>query len=67
MRAKYLLPCCCILDSLLFDMQHEIVLKKINFDILTPRLEGGGGLRRERGQNICTILLHLCSCNMIMV
>ena len=24
-------------------MQHEIVLKKLNFDFLTPRVGGGGG------------------------
>ena len=29
--AKYLLPCCCILDSLLFDMQHVRVLKRVEF------------------------------------
>ena len=36
LRAKYLLPCCCIRDSLYFDMQHDCVLKKFNFDVLTP-------------------------------
>ena len=35
LRAKYLLPCCCIYDSILFDMQHDNVLKKLNFDLLT--------------------------------
>ena len=34
--AKYFLPCCCISDSLKFDMQHDHVLKKLNFDLLTP-------------------------------
>ena len=24
-------------------MQHGIVLKKLNFDLLTPRVRGGGG------------------------
>ena len=38
LRAKYLLPCCCISDSLKFDMQHDRVLKKLNFDLLTPPL-----------------------------
>ena len=49
--AKYLLPCFCIRDSLQFDMQHDHVLKKLNFDPLTttPRLEG----RCVCGQNIC--------------
>ena len=50
LRAKYLLPCCCIRDSLYFDMQHDHVLKKLNFDLLTPSLGsvcvcvGGGGV-----------------------
>ena len=34
--AKYLLPCCRILDSLEFDMQHDHLLKSLNFDLLTP-------------------------------
>ena len=34
----YLLPCCCIHDSLEFDMQHDHVLKKLYFDLLTPTL-----------------------------
>ena len=29
-------------------MQHDIVLKKLNFDLLTPRVSGG-----VLGQNIC--------------
>ena len=36
LQAKYLRSCCCIPDSLYFDMQHDIVLKKFNFDLLTP-------------------------------
>ena len=36
LRAKYLLPWCGIHDSLKFDMQNDHVLKKSNFDILTP-------------------------------
>ena len=28
LRAKYLLPCCCIQDSLKFDKQHDHVLIK---------------------------------------
>ena len=45
MRAKYLLQCCCIHDPLQFDMQHDTVPKKLNFDILTlsPGSGGGGG------------------------
>ena len=37
LRAKYLLRCCCIHDSLQFDMQQDHVQKKLNFDLLTPR------------------------------
>ena len=44
LRAKYLLPCCCIRDSLLFDMQHDHVLKKLNFDLLTPTPGSGAGV-----------------------
>ena len=32
----YLLPCCCICYSVKFDMQHDHVLKKLNFYLLTP-------------------------------
>ena len=31
-QAKDLLPCCCIHVSLYFDMQHDHVLKKLNFE-----------------------------------
>ena len=41
LRAKYLLPCCCIHDSLKFDMQHDHALKILNFD-LTPGSGVGG-------------------------
>ena len=36
LRAKYLLPWCCIHDSLKFVLQNDHVLKKLNFDVLTP-------------------------------
>ena len=37
--AKYLLPCCCICDSLKFDMQHDCVLKKkMNLHLFTQPL-----------------------------
>ena len=29
LQAKYLVPCCCIRDSLFFDMLHDHVLKKL--------------------------------------
>ena len=42
----YMLACCCIRDSLQFDMQHNHVLKKLNFDIRpTPRV--GRGLQAK--------------------
>ena len=34
--AKYLLLWCCIHESLKFDMQNDHVLKKLNFEVLTP-------------------------------
>ena len=44
---KYLLPWCCINDSLKFDMQNDHVLKKLNFDVLTqlPKSTQGVGHR----------------------
>ena len=36
LKAKYLLLCCCFCQSLCFDMQHVTVLKRLNFDLLTP-------------------------------
>ena len=48
LQAKYLLPRYCIRDSLQFDMQHVHVLTKLNFDLLTSRVRGGG-LR----ENVC--------------
>ena len=36
-------------DSLYFDMQHDNVLKKLNFDMTpSPSLVGGGGGVREK-------------------
>ena len=32
LRVNFLLPCCCICDSLKSDMQHDHVLKKLNSD-----------------------------------
>ena len=31
-------PCCCISASLLFDIQHDIYLKKLSFALLTPKV-----------------------------
>ena len=54
LRPKYLLPCCCIRDSIQFDMQYDIVQKKLNFDQWTPPLGSGvGGGGQSCGQNIC--------------
>ena len=49
-QAKYLLPCCCIPESLQFDMQHDHVLKKFKFDLLTLSPGSGVGVCE---QNIC--------------
>ena len=38
-------------------MQHDIVLKKLNFDLLIPRVSGGGG-GGSAGKKIATMLLH---------
>ena len=48
LRAKYLLPCCCIGDSL--GMQHGHVLKNLYFNLLTPKAREWGGVC---GGNIC--------------
>ena len=54
MLVIYLVPCFCDRDSFRFDMQHDHVLKKWNFDLFTPSpgsVEcgggGGGGLRAK--------------------
>ena len=46
LRAKYLLPNCCICDSLSFDLQNDHVLQKLNLDLMTPSQGrwGGGGV-----------------------
>ena len=46
-----MLPCCCI------EMIHDHVLKKLNFDLMTPSLEGEGGT--SAGKIFATMLqLH---------
>ena len=40
-RTEYVISCCRMRDSLYFDVQHEYVLKKLNFDLLTPPVETG--------------------------
>ena len=49
---KYLLPCCCICDSLKVDMHHDNALKMLNF---TPRVAGG---EASAGKIFATMLLH---------
>ena len=76
LQAKYLVLCCCNRDSLKFDMQHDYVLKKWNFDLLTLSPgsgwgSGGGGRGSACKQTIwylgaaIVILLNLM-CNMTM-
>ena len=56
LQAKYLLPCCCIHVSLYFDMQHDHVLKKLNFDVLTPPPKSTkGGRAQAFDQKSCLI------------
>ena len=55
LRTKALLTGCCISDSLLCDMQHGQVVKKLNFDFLTPPPESGVG---SAGKIFATMLLH---------
>ena len=57
LQAKYFLPCCCIVDSLQFDMQHDHFLKKLNFDLLTP-FPGPGGGGGPAGNCFATVLLR---------
>ena len=62
LRAEYLLPCCCIRDSILFYMQHDHVLQKLNFKLLTPSpgcvCVCVGVVGGSAGQIFATILLH---------
>ena len=53
-RAKYLLPCCCIRYSITFEIQHDHVLKKLNFDLLTPMVGVGG----SAGTIFATMLVY---------
>ena len=55
MRAKYFLPCCCIRDSLYFDMHRDHILKKLNLNLLTLSPESGMTV----GKIFATVLLHL--------
>ena len=55
LRAKYLLTCCGNSESISFDMQHGLVLKKLNFDILISRIVGGDGLRAKYLLACCCI------------
>ena len=69
LQAKLLRPCCCIRDSLKFDMQHDIFLKKKK--IFDPRGSGGGGWVGVCGQNICYLVAAFVTlfnliCNMTM-
>ena len=47
-------------------MQHDYVLKKMNFDLLTTRPESGGGNCRGREQNFCYyVAAFVSACNLI--
>ena len=51
LRTKNLLPCCCICETLYYDMQHDHVLKKFIFD---PQGRGRG----SPSKIFATVLLH---------
>ena len=55
LRAKYLLPSCCICDSLRlsFDLQNDHDLKKLNLDLMTPSQGRWGGWWGELGGRVC--------------
>ena len=62
LRAKYLLPWCCIHDSLKFDMQSDHVLKKSNFDVLTPLPKSTQGVgHRSSIKNHFDMFLIYCN------
>ena len=47
-------------DSLLFDMQHDHVLKRLNFDLLTKSPGSGEGKRQafdQKSRLICFIFI----------
>ena len=56
MQSKYLLPSCCIYDSIQFDMQHNHIIIKMNLHHLTLT-QGSGG---ERLGAAGKILLPCC-------
>ena len=64
LRSVILLSYCCIRDSLFkFDMYHD--LKKINFDLLTPRVSGGGVMRAKNCSNCAAFVIPFnFICNM---
>ena len=58
---KKLLPCCCIRDSILFDMQRDPVLKKLNFELFTTHTVSGrvGVLVNSAGKIFATMSLYM--------
>ena len=48
-----------IRDSILFGMQSDHVLEKLNFDLLTPG-SGDGGEQGSACKMFATMLLHSC-------
>ena len=65
LQANYLIPCCSILDSLYFDIQHDHVLKKLDCDLLTPfQWSVGGG---SANNHVAAFMIRLdLICNMTM-
>ena len=54
-----MLAWCSMLHSLYFDMQHDHVLKKLNFDLLTPHPGLGVIWVGSACKIFATMLLHL--------
>ena len=54
LRAKYLLPSCCLCEILYFDMQNDHVLKKLKLDLLTSSQGSWGG-----GVGVVAHLVHV--------
>ena len=55
-RTEYVCACCCICGSILFDLQHDHVLKKLNFD---PNPRNGGGVGMARVLRVINLLCNM--------
>ena len=68
LQVKYLRLCCCICDFLYFNMQHDLVLKMLNCDLLTARVRGGGSVGKIfRIMLLQFVILFNLICNITML